>query len=516
MSIAVENKLDVQELRRAQRSVLLRLERLRRMLRMHLLVEGLFWVSTTTLAVAAASLLADRWLRFDPPTRWGLLAIGLATIAYVAFRRLMRPLLLPLANLDLAELLDRRAPGVGQQVSNVLQLPQLLTCADAASPSMVRAAVLECLEALDRRDLAGTLNAKRRRKLLALCGVWIGLVVGFCVLFSDTASLWARRWLAGSSVRWPQHTYLNVVGLSDSGTLMVPRGELAVVQIDAGPSFVEDFAGRWRLTGRGEPLVVESAATPTSTPPEQVGIEYVLADGTRRRGNATQFDASHFRYELPPLADPAEMEISGGDDWLGPIVVEPIDRPGVGTIEIAAVRPGTSTPEIEKVGEGTAQLLYLQETKLKLTLVANQPLRSAEALDKGAPVAGWQRVDATTYAFSWTMKESSALEFRLVGQHGGLVSKPYFLAVGLLKDREPRLTIRASGVGRRVTPAARIPLSIRANDDFGLSALALDWELTTLGEEKPRVETKQQELEKLVAPAGAAPLTEFEYDKQME
>ena len=57
------------------------------------------------------------------------------------------------------------------------------------------------------------------------------------------------------------------------------------------------------------------------------------------------------------------------------------------------------------------------------------------------------------------MKESLALEFRLTGQRGALSSKPYFLAIGVLKDREPRVTIRSSGVGRRVTPVARIPLA---------------------------------------------------------
>lgn len=517
MSIAVEEKVSVGELHLAQRAVLRRLERMRRLLRMHLFVEGVFWVGTAMLAAAAASLLADRLLRFDPSTRWGLLTIALVAIAYVAYRRLIQPLVLPLADLDLAELLDRRAPGVGQQISNVLELPQLLASADSASPGMVRAAVLECAQALDRRDLAGTLNVARRRKMLAACGFWIGLVLGFCLLWPEVANLWTRRWLAGSSARWPQDTYLNVVGLSERDTLLVPRGEMALIEIDAQPTFAEDSPGRWVLDGRGEPLVVDSPTAPQSIPPEQVSIHYTLADGSKRRGNAAQFDESHFRFELPPLAEPAVMGITGGDDWLGPIIVEPVDRPGVSRLEITAVRPGSSAAETVRVGEGTSQLLFLPQTQLKLLLVADQPLKSAEALDKGMPVSPWQRVDERTYTFSWTMKESLALEFRLLGRRGGLVSKPYFLAVGLLKDRQPRLTIRSSGVGRRVTPVARIPLSIRANDDFGLVSLALDWELTSIRDEKPHVEAKQLELEKLAPEDDAAELlAQFEYDNELE
>jgi hypothetical protein len=147
--------------------------------------------------------------------------------------------------------------------------------------------------------------------------------------------------------------------------------------------------------------------------------------------------------------------------------------------------------------------------------VADQPLTEAEALDKGLPLADWQRVDERTYTSSWTMNESLALEFRLTGRRGRLVSKPYFLAIGLLKDRQPRLTIRSSGVGRRVTPVARIPLSVRANDDFGLASLALDWELTSIRDDKPHVEAKQLKLEEFTPQENSEPLTQFEYDNEL-
>ena len=39
-----------------------------------------------------------------------------------------------------------------------------------------------------------------------------------------------------------------------------------------------------------------------------------------------------------------------------------------------------------------------------------------------------------------------------------------------MKDREPRVTLRAMGVGGHVTPVATIPLSVAATDDFGLAA----------------------------------------------
>lgn len=490
------------ELKQAQQRVLARLDRVRRRLRFHLVVEGLFWVVTAALALAATSLVLDRMLRLNLSTRLGLLAIAAVALGYVIVQRLLRPACVRLDNLDLAELLDRRSPGVGQRITNVLQLPNLLAEGQFASPSMVQAAVLECAQSLDRVDLTATLNVARRRKMLLATGVWIGIAMVYCFLAPSTASLWARRWLAGSNVRWPQQTYLSVAGLNGDGVLLVPRGELSVVQIGARPTFQRD-GEHWLLLGRDEPLVVEGESMPGSTPPEQIGVTYSMPDGTRRRGNATQFDAATFRYELPPLADPIELDAVGGDDWLGPIRIEPIDRPAVSTLEIISRAPGFKEPRTERVGDSSTQLLFLPETELELRLVANQNVASAEALDKGTPLEGWQRVDDRTYALRWKMKESLAIEFRLTGHASGLLSKPYFLAIGLLRDREPRVTIRSSGVGRRVTPAARIPLAMRATDDFGVASLSLEWERTAMHEDKPQVDTGRQALGDAAEPQTA-------------
>ena len=72
-------------------------------------------------------------------------------------------------------------------------------------------------------------------------------------------------------------------------------------------------------------------------------------------------------------------------------------------------------------------------------------------------------------------------------------------------DREPRLTLRSAGVGKRVTPQARIPLAIHAADDFGLADLALEIEKTDLAGEKPETTTKRVELEKFGADDAALP-----------
>jgi hypothetical protein len=223
-----------------------------------------------------------------------------------------------------------------------------------------------------------------------------------------------------------------------------------------------------------------------------------------------------FNYELAPLGESVDLYLTGGDDWLGPIPVEPIDRPTVAVLEITALRPGSSEAETVKVGASTEQQIYQRETKLELKLVASQSLQTAEALSDGRQLSGWERVDERTYTLRWTMQDPLALEFRLVGEQGGLASKPYFLSIGLLRDREPRLTLRSSGVGRRITPVARIPLAIHATDDFGIASLGLESERTQLLEEKPQTDLSKQDLALGQLAADAPPRIDVLLDHELK
>src|SRR5262245_38341835 len=266
-------------LRDAQRRIVRRLQIVRNRLRLHLLVEGLFWIVLAVVGFVLASFAIDRLLRLSLSSRVALAGLAVAAIGVLAARRLVKPLLVRLDDLDLAELLDRRRPGVGQQICNVLQLPELLAHHDA-SPSMVESAVLECASQLDRVELTGTLNVARRRKLLAGIVACVALVAALAAFFPSTAGLWTRRWLMGSDVRWPQQTYLTVAGLGDRDHLLVPRGESTLVQIDSQPKFTVLADGRWQLTGRGEPLVVEGDAPPTSAAPAGVTATLEMSDGS--------------------------------------------------------------------------------------------------------------------------------------------------------------------------------------------------------------------------------------------
>jgi hypothetical protein len=200
------------------------------------------------------------------------------------------------------------------------------------------------------------------------------------------------------------------------------------------------------------------------------------------------------------------FSLIGGDDWLGPIEIEPIDRPAVKDLIITAHVPGRAEPEVHHADQQDSPLQFLSTTRLELEMVSDQPLASARIVGSGDGLPELEMTNATHYRAEMTVKNTATLEFQLVGQWGTLASKPFFLTIDLLVDRPPRVTIRVTGVGRRVTPTARIPLAIRAIDDFGMAQLTADLELTQVVDSKPQVSMHQPFLEKLAVDVRKLPL----------
>jgi hypothetical protein len=508
MSVALEPGSVVDAVHAQCDTAARRLEEVRREIRSGLALWGAVRTLAMVFLFVLTSLAADWLLRLNLPMRLSLLALAVVAIGWTAFRWLIRPLSLELNDLDLAAILDRRQPGIGQKLAALLQLPMLVDERAFASPSMVQAAVSQFARDLESADFSGLFDrARRRRQTIGLAGM-LALVIGFAVLAPATAELWARRWLLGSDDRWPQRTYLSLVGLGDGDRLLVPRGESFLVQVDSEPELLHGSNG-WLVAGRGSPLAVPGDERPVSIIPERVSVRYTSADGSTKLGNFTHFEGSRFRYELPPVVEPLELSVVGGDDWFGPVLIEPIDRPGVAKLQVIARRPGRSDVKTYSHESSDTQLLFLPRTELELLLTSNVSLVKAELACKTGKAPILEKLDDRGYRARWTMQEAQTLEIQMISERGRLASKPYFLSIGLLDDREPRLAIRSSGVGRRVTPNSRVPLVVQAQDDFGLTSLAVELERTQTKDERPDMKTESVAIA-LPSSADIAPITDFE------
>ena len=117
----------IESLRDDRRALRADLSRLRRRLRLQLVLEVVAEAAVAVAAAGAALVLLDWQLRLSLPVRVMLLGLSLAAIAgFLAVRAVRRWRSSRLDELSLALTLDRFRPGLGQQVADVLQLPDLI------------------------------------------------------------------------------------------------------------------------------------------------------------------------------------------------------------------------------------------------------------------------------------------------------------------------------------------------------------------------------------------------------
>ncbi len=143
-----------------------------------------------------------------------------------------------LDELSLAVTLDRYRPGVGQQIADVLQLPDLLDEPGVVvSPAMVRLAVAAGERGPGRFRLALALEPQADGPAMpARCSLGLLVPAVFGLAAPQAARLSVARWLLGSSERWPQQTYLTVMGLDARGRLLAPRDERFLMEVRSRPA----------------------------------------------------------------------------------------------------------------------------------------------------------------------------------------------------------------------------------------------------------------------------------------
>ena len=490
LNIAARPDLLARDLHPRREALRERLNDFRWRIRGNLALQGLRYTWCAAVGLAALAFFSDWWLRFGTSIRIFLALLGFAAVAYFAYRKLWRPLSVRLNDLDLAAILDRRRPGVGHQVANVLELPKLLEEKPSVSPILVHAAVVEHSEELRKVDWSDVFHEKRKRLAQGLLAGTLVLIVGWWILFPGAARLAFARWFGASSERWPQRTYLSLLGLGEGNSLIVPRGESLTLQVTSSPEFRwDEKRSRWFVPERGDALylVGKSSKPPKSEEPDVVSIRYRAESDSTHLANFERFEDGLFKYEMASVTEPTLVTILGGDDWIGPIRIVPVDRPSAESLVIESLAPGASTWNSQPCNRAGDELQFFRDTKLRLRLVARQPLEEARIAAKAGNPPTFERESETDFVAAWTMESSLTMEMTLVDRQAKLESKPIYLTVGLREDRKPKLTLRSTGVGKRVTPNATIPLVVHADDDLGLASLKVDLEQVIPAGEKPEV-----------------------------
>src|SRR5439155_10929872 len=187
-----------------------------------------------------------------------------------------------------------------------------------------------------------------------------------------------------------------------------------------------------------------------------------------------------FRYDLPAVEATTQVEIEGGDEYLGPFLIEPIDRPRIAELKLTSQHPAESAPQVHTFNGQEADLSFLPQTKLKLEFASNVPIAQAKVKGPAPP----QRIDDRHFAIEWAHTQAQQIEIELIGTQANLASLPTPVTIGLKIDQPPRVSLAYSGVRQRVAPTAKIPLTILARDDYGVASVDVLSKIESLDADK--------------------------------
>ena len=241
------------------------------------------------------------------------------------------------------------------------------------------------------------------------------------------------------------------------------------------------------------------AALDGSVVPNTVTIRHRSRDGDHPEATAMKrFGPNDFRHEFTYIQAPVTFHVRGGDDRIGPFRIEPVDRPRIERLELSSRHPTDDAPAIRLVDSGV-DLSFLPRTDLTLTVTADQPVSSVQLATSLEPSPPLRRVDDRRHVLQWTHDAATQLTFTLVGGKSGFASRPTSVAIGLTRDRPPRVTMRVRGVREHITRRAEIPLTVSAHDDYGVRDMQLM--IRTERAAVPSTGTDDERAEPAAAPA---------------
>jgi hypothetical protein len=467
------------------------LRQLRRLVRSSLVLRGLSLLAVAGAGLVLFSLGVDRTWRLSLVGRAVTLTLFGSAFAVLLWRLILRPLLVPLPAPVLADVVERRFPQLLDRLRSAVDFlrdPRVAvapasepgTAADEDLSLLLRRSVArQAVEELGRVDSSAVVDTPRVVSALSGAVAAAGFLGFLVALFPATFSLWFQRQVLFRSVEWPYRTRLEVRGFAD-GVRGVPRGDPLAVLVDTS----------------GEVPVRVSIEI-------DYGRERVRYNMSREDEAAARPGSVVYSYRHPAVTEGFTFTASGGDFRSPPYRVRVLERPQVESLAITAEPPVYTARPAERFGAGAGEIAVPEGSVLRLDGRANKELARAwlQAEGREVPLAV-SDADLRAFAGSLQPQSGGAVTVHLADRESVPPDSLLQFGVHLLGDKSPAVKFQLEGIGSMVTPQARLPMRIEAEDDYQVTALAIAWSLAgeadaeTSGEEKlagpakplPRVE----------------------------
>ena len=427
------------------------------------LVDGLGRLLLCLVLLIGVDLLIDWMFRMDRAQRAVMLAIAVIVLAWVSYRRVIRPLSCRVSDDALCLEVEDHNEQLRQGLISAVQFSRMQNVESLGiSPAMVEATIDHGLRAAEHVAFDRILRSKRFFANVALLIATLLCLAGVAVsaVYTQPMGIWFNRNVLLGNREWPQNVYLIVEGVQD-GRLTIPRGD------------------DW-------PLVV-TVNERSRRIPDTVHVDIRGPGGRRSEPMDKPSDGPRFLTTFTNVIEGFEFRARSRRSTTPWIAVQLVDRPAVAQLQLQVTAPDYAGGETRELPPGRGPYYVLKGSRLHVRGTSNKPLSLAEfvlgnirremaisngknfetVVPPGELTGGICQVELTDTERLW-----------LPGRRepGPLRSKrPTRFTVKIRADREPRVNAKLEGISSMVVPAASIPYQCRISDDFHVTGVRLTY-----------------------------------------
>ena len=438
-----------------------RIAALRGQVRRLLAFHGLSRLVTGLAAAVLVAGLADWLFRLVPEVRLVLLVGVIALGLWLVVMRVIRPLVVKFADLDIALRIEGRWPGLNDRLASTVQFLRLTNDDDSLGSRALREATIEQtrleVEGIDFRQAA---DPRSTRRAVAWAAVAVGAIaaVGYAEPVLSRIAI-DRLLRPFGPARWPQATHLTVLA-----------GET--------PTKI----------ARGMPFTLAVAVAPGERPPSTAQVTYRYPDGETATESLRPTDDGTFRGRLDSVAVPFTFTVEAGDDVTEPWSVAVVPPPTLVKTAVRVNAPAYTALATQALAPGNTQVRAVEGGRIEFDGVANKPIASAvlrqgDALSK-EPVQIDSKGLALTTAFD--VKESQPFWVELKDTEGFAGQEYVRFDVRVVKDEAPRVSVDEPSHDREVPPGSTVPIQFTIDDDFGIQLVRLAYKVAANASEATR------------------------------
>ncbi len=357
---------------------------------------------------------------------------------------------------QLARLIARRYPGLGDRLLGVIELQDQVGNADTLSPRLREAAMEAVAIEAGKRKLDEALPPQRHRRW-ALAALLLAGIAAAAFTLTPRAGLNAlQRWL---------------MPLSNTERYTFTRLE--------NPPF-------YRAVAFGEAFEITLTLSKNSEErPAKAAGRYGLQPGLE-----TQLENGNYHFTFPGQQDPGTIIFRVGD-LRHELRVEPVPRPGMESVAAVVIPPAYLGIPEKTVDLNAGVVSAVEGSKIRIDLTTNRPLATASFGPTRSQTIEEPKADAPPYVPSLGVLEISGLVARTplmeIGvipfeipfewtDHLGLAGESGFrVRVDALKDAPPTCYLQGIDRQKVMLPEETVDFEVLAEDDFGVKQTGIEW-----------------------------------------